>query len=146
MQQQVSEQQIVQMAQQEEAIIDSQKSFLRKVISILRDSNRTIDSLNELMKNPEKMYINLGSGVLVEVEPKNTEKCKRAFAENGYLEEGIPETIKWLQKRKENSQNQIERIKQDLAKSETKLNELISVLKQIDAQKRKQQEFSISKK
>jgi len=146
MQQQVSEQQIVQMAQQEEAVLKSQKSFLRKIISIRQDSNRTIDSLNELIKNPEKMYMNLGSGVLIEVEAKNKENCKRAFAENGYLEEKLPATIKWLEKRKENSQKQIERIEQDMAKTESKLNELINVLKQIDAQKRKQQEFSISKK
>jgi len=92
------------------------------------------------------MYMNLGSGVLVEVESKSNEKCKRAFAENGYLEEKIPQTIKWLEKMKENSTKQIQKIEQGLAKSEARLNELINVLKQIEAQKRKQQEFSISKK
>ena len=146
MQQKVSEQQIVQMAQQQESILNSQKNFQRNIISILKDNIRTIESLEELAKSPEKMYMNLGSGVLIEVEAKNNESCKRAFAENGYLEEKITQTIKWLEKRKVNSENQIKKIEQDIANSEKKLNELIGVLKQIDTQKRKQQELSISKK
>ena len=144
MQKQVSEQQIVQMAQKEEALLASKKDFLRKVFNILADSERTIASLKELTKTPEKMYMNLGSGVLLEVEAKNTKTCKRAFAENGYLEEEINETLKWLDKKRDNAQTQIARIKQDISSSDAKLNELVGVLKQIEAQKQK--EFNISKK
>jgi prefoldin subunit 5 len=144
MQQQVSEQQIVQMAQKEEAVLKSKQNFLRKVFNILTDSERTISSLEELAKNPEKMYMNLGSGVLIEVKAKDIKKCKRAFAENGYLEEDIKGTVSWLETKRESSRKQIARIEQDIATSETKLNDLVNVLKQIDAQKQK--EFNISKK
>ena len=144
MQKQVSEQQIVQMAQQEENALESKKNFLRKVVSILNDSERTIASLKEITKSPETMYMNLGSGVLIEVDAKNSKTCKRAFAENGYFEEDIEETVKWLEKKRENSKTQLEKIGQDVQGSEKRLNELVGILKQIEGQKRK--EFNISKK
>ena len=144
MQKQVSEQQIVQMAQQEENVLKSKKNFLGKVVSILTDSERTIASLKEIQKTPKTMYINLGSGVLIEVETKNTKTCKRAFAENGYLEENITGTINWLEKKKDNSKTQLEKIEQDVRISEKRLNELVGILRQIEGQKRK--EFNISKK
>lgn len=144
MQQQVSEQQLIQMAQQEEATLKSHKSFLRNVISVYRNNDRTISSLEEIKKNPEKMYINLGSGVLIEVEAKNKTNCKRAFAENGYLEEQITETLKWLEKQKENAKKQIDKIQQEVAKSEARLSDFVSILRQIETEKRKQ--FNISKK
>jgi len=144
MKEKVSEQQFVQMAQQEEAVLNSKKNFLRKVVSIYQDSIRTITSLEEMKKDPEKMYMNMGSGVLIEVEAKNKTNCKRAFAENGYLEEKITDTIKWLEKKQTNSKKQIENIERDIAQSESKLNSIVSVLKQIEVEKRKQ--FNISKK
>ena len=144
MQEQVSEKQVVQMAQQEENVLESKKNFLRKVVSILNDSERTIASLKEITKSPETMYMNLGSGVLIEVDAKNSKTCKRAFAENGYFEEDIEETVKWLEKKRENSKTQLEKIGQDVQGSEKRLNELVGILKQIEGQKRK--EFNISKK
>ena len=144
MEKQVSEQQIVQMAQQEENALESKKNFLRKVVSILTDSERTIASLKEIQKTPKTMYINLGSGVLVEVDAKNSKTCKRAFAENGYLEEDIEGTVNWLEKKRENSKTQLEKIGQDVQSSEKRLNELVGILRQIEEQKRK--EFNISKK
>jgi len=143
MQQEFSEQQLIQMAQQEEQVINSKRNFLRKIVSIYHDSIRVIDSLEEMEKNPEKMYMNLGVGVLIEVEAKNKANCKRAFAENGYFEEKITQTLKWLEKKKENSKKQIENIEKSLTQSESKLNDIVNVLKQIDAEKKKQ--FNISK-
>ncbi|MBT4870121.1 MAG: hypothetical protein HON47_00940 [Candidatus Diapherotrites archaeon] len=144
MQQEFSEQQLMQMAQQEEAVLNSKRNFLRKIVSIYQDSERTIASLEEMGKNPEKMYMNLGSGVLIEVEAKNKTNCKRAFAENGYLEEKITQTLKWLEKKKDTSKQQVERIEQDIASSDAKLSDIVSVLRQIETEKRKQ--FNISKK
>ncbi len=144
MEQKITEQQLVQMAQQEEAVLKSKQRFLREISKIIKDSAKTIDALKEIKKNPEKMYMNLGAGVLIEVEVKNTEKCKRAFAENGYVEETIQEAIKWIEKRKDNGQKQLEKIGQDATQSEARLNEIIGILRQIENKKRKQ--FNISKK
>lgn len=144
MEQKVTEQQIVQMAQQEEAVLARQQKFLRQVAGVYKEAKQTIDALQEMKNDPEKMFMNLGSGVLIEVEAKNKSKCKRAFAENGYIEESVLATIKVLEKRKLNSEKQLQKIESDIAQSDARLNELVGILKQIEVEKRKQ--ISISKK
>lgn len=136
MKQTLTENQILQMAQQEETILKEQQTYLARVENILKDTIMTIESLKEIQKKPSKIMVKIGLGVVLEVELKSN-KCIRAFAENGYKEEKIDETINWLKKRKNNVESQIKKIREDIQKTSNKLNELIKVLKQIDYEKRK---------
>jgi len=133
----LSEQQLIQMAQQEENNLNSKKALLNQITSILRETNEAIESLKEIQKKPKTAMMGLGVGVMVEVEIKGEGKCKRTFAENGYVEEKIEDTITWLGKRKEVINKQAMGIGREIAQSESKLNEIIGIVRQIETEKKK---------
>jgi prefoldin subunit 5 len=137
MKQQVNEQQLIQMAQKEEAIMNSQNNFLQNLKHALKEAHETIESLKEIQKKPGKIFFKLGPGVMIEGEIKNTEKCKRAFAENGFKEEKSVETIKWMEKRKGNLEQQAQKVQTDLIQTEQKLTQIINLIKQIQQEKSK---------
>jgi prefoldin subunit 5 len=131
-----TEKQIVQMIKKEEAILKGRRQYLKRIERVLKDTFLSIESLKELNKNNGKVFVKLGSGIAIEAEIK-TETCKRAFAENGFIDEKIPNTIKWLEKRKTNIKIQMKKNAKDVNKSKTKLNQLVTIVKQIEAEKRK---------
>lgn len=100
MNQQISEQQLIQLIQREESILQSQQQFFQNIKTTLRETHETIESLKEIQNKPQKIFFKLGIGVLIEAELKNSGKCKRAFSETGFKEEKIEDTIKWLEKEK----------------------------------------------
>jgi prefoldin subunit 5 len=132
-----SEKQLIQMAQQQEAIMQSQENFLKELDRVMKETIISIESLKEVQKKPGKIYVKLGPGIMIEAEIKNTEKCKRAFSEKGYKEANIKETIKWLEKRLDNVKKQVKKVSEDYNKSRQQLNNLIGILKQIQAEKQK---------
>jgi prefoldin subunit 5 len=137
MEQQFSEKQLIQMAQQEEAILKNKQMFIKKLSGILRDVNTAVDVLKEVKAKQEKTMMNIGAGVLIEVEITNRENCLRAFSENGYKKEKITDTEKWLLEKKKNVETQLSKITADASQSERKLNDIITILRQIESEKRK---------
>ena len=134
---QVSEQEIIQAARREEAIMQNQQTFLQNLKNALRETHETIEGLKEIQKKPQKVLFKIGTGVLVEAEIKNTEKCKRVFSENGYKEAKTEETIKWLENRKNNLEQQAQKVQADLYNTEQKLNAIINMARQIQEEKNK---------
>ncbi len=137
MAQSFSENQIIQMAQQEDSMLSNKKSYLNSLSNILLDTIKTIESLKEIQKKPKKLMMRLGAGVLVDVKIEQTESCQRTFSEKGYKKEKISDTIKWLEDKKEKLGEQLTKVKSDIATSETRLTELMSIIKQIEAEKAK---------
>ncbi len=137
MTQQISEQQLIQIAQKHEEIIRSQQNFLQNLKTALKEAYETIEGLKEIQKNDKNVLIKLGSGILIEAEIKNNKKCKQAFSENGYKETSIEEAIKWIEKRKNNLEQQAQKVQSDIINTEQKLVEIINVIKQIQHEKSK---------
>lgn len=138
-QQQVSEQQLMQMAQQEESNLMNKQVMLEKLSTVLKETLIAKEALKELQKTNGKLMVNLGATVLIEVETKNTKTCKRGLSENAFKEETISETEKWLTSREEKLQAQIKKLSEEYTQNEQRLTNMIGVLKQIDAEKRKLQ-------
>ena len=136
MKQTYTEKQIITMIRQEESILEARNQYLKRIERVLQDTIVSIDSLKELEKNDGQVLVKLGAGIAIEATIK-TKTCKRAFAENGFIDEKIPSTIKWLEKREKNVKTQMKKIAEDVNKSKTKLNQLVSIIKQIEAEKRK---------
>ncbi len=134
---QISEKELVQIAQNEENILESKKKYYAKTQSILLDTIKTIETLKEIEKNPEKIYFMAGLGVMVEAKITNTKVVKRSFSENGYLNEDIKDTKKWLEKRKKNIEEQLKKISDDIVKSEKQLNNIIGILRKLSEDKEK---------
>ena len=131
-----TEKQIVQMIKKEEAILKGRRQYLKRIERVLKDTFLSIESLKELNKNKGKVFVKLGAGIAIEAEITAT-TCKRAFAENGFIDEKIPSTIKWLEKREKNVKVQMKKISEDIAKNKSELTKLVSIIKQIEAEKRK---------
>jgi len=132
----LTEQQLMQMAQQEEAELMNKQNMFERIASVYKESILAKDALKEIQKNNQKAIINLGATVLIEVEVKDTKKCKRGISENAYKEETIEETIQWLEGRELILQKQMGKISSEAKQSEERLTNFVGILKQIDAQKR----------
>lgn len=132
-----SEQQLLQMARQAEAEMNQRQAIFERLGAAMRETNAAIETLTELEKNKEPIMVKIGSGILIEAEAKEIKKCKRTFSENGYLEENTEDTLKWLEERKKELQKQTEKIEQELAATSKNLSDLMSILNQIQAEKRK---------
>ena len=132
----LTEQQLMQMAQQEEAELMNKQARFERIASVYKETILAKDALKEIQKNSQKAIINLGATVLIEVEVKDTKKCKRGISENAYKEETIEETIKWLEEREGILQKQMGKISSEAKQSEERLTNFVGILKQIDAEKR----------
>jgi len=145
----ISEQELMQLLQQERHNLASKEALVERILGVLKETTIAKEILNEMQKNKSgKMQISIGASVLVEVEAKELVKCKRAFAENGYIDEPTQDTIKWLTGREETFKKQFEKAQMDYAATHNRVTELTGVLKQIDAEKRKRaskQPVTISK-
>jgi prefoldin subunit 5 len=137
MKQTFSEQQIIQMAQQEEAVLQSKQKYLQQLNRVLTDVVLGIQGLKEIQKKPENVMVKLGPGIMVEAKITDTTNCMRAFADNGFSKASIKDTITWLEDKQKNVETQIQKVNIDLAKSKQKLNELIGIIKQIETEKSK---------
>ena len=134
---QVNENQLMQMAKQEEAELTKKKAVLERVSSALSETIMAKETLKELKHAKGKMLVNIGASVLIEVNAEPTKKCKRGFATNGYKNESIEDTITWLTTREEQIKKQYEQIQKEATISNFRLNDMIGILRQIEAEKRK---------
>ncbi len=137
----LNEKQLIQMAQQEEASLNGRQQLMNKITESLRETIGAVEALKEIKEHNGKVLVKLGAGILIETEIK-TETCKRSFAEDGYKEEKIVDSIKALEKRKENIEKQANIIAKELYEGQQRLSQIINILQQIDAEKRKN--FSMS--
>jgi len=133
----LSESQLMQMAQQEEAEITNRRAILEQMLKVMKEATQAIDSMKEIQGGAEKVMVKLGSGIFVEAQILNKEKCKRSFAEDGYIEEKIPESIAWLEKRLAGLERQTMKEREALLASESRLGEIVGILKQIQSEKHK---------
>ena len=133
----VTENQLVQMARQEETALMQKQGLLDKLAHYLRETTTAKETLKELQTTKGKMFIGIGATIMVEVEVTDTENCKRAFFENGYKDEKIKGTLEWLEKKEEVLRKQIERYSKEYAEAEGRLVQISGILKQMDAEKRK---------
>ena len=140
----IMEDQLVQMAQQEEQNLLARQQNLERMSNALRETINAKEILKEIQTNKENVMIRIGAGILIEAKPLNTEKCKRTFSENGYKEETIKETLEVLTKREEQLKKQIEKVSQEYNASEQKYASVIGILKQIETEKKKA--FEIARK
>ncbi|MEK6958455.1 MAG: hypothetical protein AABW59_00240 [archaeon] len=136
-QQQFSETQLVQMAQAEEASMNQKRDMLEQIISVLRESSAASEALKELQKTKGTILVDLGMGVMIEAQVKDATRCKRNFAENGFLEEDSEKTIEWIKARRDNLETQANKLRQEVAKSQQRLTDIIGILKQMESQKNK---------
>lgn len=136
MQQRMTEQQIYQMAQHEQTKMRQLEELLENYIEALREVNGSVEALKEIKDNQGKVLVKLGAGILIEAEIK-TDTVKINFAENGFIDEKIEEAIKKLELRKTNVEKKAEKTNKDLKIAQQKLSQLASILKQIEAEKKK---------
>ncbi|MCX6802976.1 MAG: hypothetical protein NTY48_00195 [Candidatus Diapherotrites archaeon] len=133
---QISEQQLLQMAQREEQNLYSKQTVAAKATNILVETITAKEILKEMKTHKGKMNIAIGGTIMIEVAPIGTDKCKRGIGEQAYKEETIDETIKWLEEKEEQMKNHLNGVQKELAASEARLIEYTSVLKQIEQEKR----------
>ena len=136
---QINEQQLIQMAQNEEQNLNNKTNILEKLRNVLTETLTAKEALNELQKAKGKMQIAIGATILIEVEVANTKTCKRGFAENGFKEESISDTLEWLTTKEEKIKKQLETIAKDATASEARLNDMVGIIKQIEAEKKRRQ-------
>ena len=137
MQYELSEQQLMQMAQQEESELANRRGLLEKMLEVMKETTLAIDAMNEIQEGADKVLVRLGSGIFVEAQILNKEKCKRSFAEDGYVEEKMADSSKWLEERLGGLERQAGKQREEMIKSEARLNEILGILKQIQSEKRK---------
>jgi prefoldin subunit 5 len=134
---QMTEAQVLQTAQQYENALNQKKASAKRFERILKEVSDTVESLKEIEKVKGKLLVKLGAGVYIEVEAKNIKKCKRGFAENGFVEDTTESTVKWIEEKKEALIKNLEAERKDMIQLESGLTEMISVLRQIESEKRK---------
>ncbi|MFA6064827.1 MAG: hypothetical protein WCW44_06380 [archaeon] len=136
--QSISEKELMQLFQQEQQNVSSKEMLVERILGLVKETAVAKEILEEMKKNKSgKMQISIGASVLVEVEAKEVTKCKRAFAEHGYVEENTEDTIKWLSEREENFKKQFEKAQEEYTTAHNRLTEIAGVLKQIEAEKKK---------
>ncbi len=143
MEKEFTEQQIMQNIKHEEQLLKGHYELMEKLRGLLLEANTTIETLEELQKNNEKVLFGVGSGVLIEAEAKQLKTCKRAIAEGTFAEENIDEAIKHLKERQEKIKLQLQAGEKKLAEINTNLSMWVQIANAIREQKKKQ--ISISK-
>jgi len=132
----LTEQQLIQMAQQEEKQLNNRQQTLIKITEVIKETNGAMEALKEIKKQKGTYLVKLGAGIFIESEIK-TNICKKSFAEDGYIDENIEETIKMLEKRKEDLEKQAQKVNNDLIKVEQRLSQIVSIIQQLQNEKRK---------
>lgn len=132
----ISEAQLVQMAQNQEQQIAAQKELIERVGGALVETVTAKDILKEIQKHKGAINISVGATVLIEAEITNTKKCKRGIAENSYKEEEIAETIKWLEEKEKGLTTQVNAMQNEYAKMQGRLGDMVGILKQIEKEKK----------
>lgn len=133
----ISERELIELIQREEKILQSKQKYYANTQNILIETIKTIETLKEIKKNPQKTYFLIGTGVMVEAKIINTKKVKRSFSENGYLDENTQDTIKWLEKKRKNIEEQMKKILEDIKKTQEQLNNMINIAQKINEEKQK---------
>jgi prefoldin subunit 5 len=134
----LTENQLMQIAQQEQDALNNTEARIRNTTSWLTEALAAKEILKERKKSEGKVLVSVGATVLIELEAKKTTKCKRGISENGYVEEEIDQTITWLEKREQTLRKQLEALQKEYNESQNRLTTVIGILKQIEAEKRKQ--------
>lgn len=132
----LTEQQLVQMAQQEEHQLNHKQQTLIKITEVIKETSGAMEALKEIKKQKGTYLVKLGAGIFIESEIK-TDKCKKSFAEDGYIDESIEETIKMLEKRKEELEKQAQKVNNDLIATEQRLSQMVNIIQQLQNEKRK---------
>ena len=133
----LSEQQIMQMAQHEEAQLQNKQVLSERVSQLLNETITAKEILKEAKENKGKIMVSIGATVLIEAQITDNKTCKRALSDNSYKEDTIEETTKWLEKKEEQITKQLQTIQTELRGHQKNLTNYLSILKQIEAEKRK---------
>jgi len=137
-QQRISEKELMQVLKREQQNLASKEALVERILGLLKETTIAKEILNEMKQNKSgKMQVSIGASVLVEVEAKETTKCKRAFAESGYLEESTEDTIKWLAEREEHFRKEFESAQTAYTTVHQRVTEIVSVLKQFEADRKR---------
>lgn len=142
----LTQRQLMGLIKTEEKKLNSVRSTYSKMQNTLAETLGTIESIKEIEKNPEKVLMKLGSGVMVGVKIENTKKVTRAFSQKGYLEEETKDTKKWLNDRKKDIQTKMKKISSDIKKVQSQLRKLVAIAKKVEEEKRKLNEKNIATK
>jgi len=135
---QLTEKQLIQMAQQEEAEFNAKNAVSENLGRMLLETIKAKEVLEELKKTDGKIMVSVGATVLIEAEIKKATKCKRGVAEGTYKEENIDETIKWLFEKEEKIKEQFAAVQKQAAESNDRLTNIVGILKQIENEKTRQ--------
>ncbi|HPM85647.1 MAG: hypothetical protein PHY04_02485 [Candidatus ainarchaeum sp.] len=133
----LNEQQLMQMAQKEEAQLQNKQALNERVSHLLSETITAKEILKEVKKNNGKILVSVGATVLIEAQITDNQNCKRALSDNSYKEDSIQETTKWLEKKEEQIKKQLQSIQTDLIKHQKTLSNYVSILKQIESEKNK---------
>jgi prefoldin subunit 5 len=132
-----SENQLIQMAQVEEQNLMRRKDAVMRLNSMAQEISACIDSLKELSTKSEKVFINLGAGVMVETQPKPITTCKTLFADNYFIDQPIDKMLITLEARKGALIEQATKEAQQAVATETRLTEMVNIIRQIQTEKSK---------
>lgn len=137
MQYELTEHQLMQMAQQEEAELANRRMILEKMLEVMKETTQAIEAMKEIQGGADKVMVRLGAGIFIEAKILGKERCKRSFAEGGYLEDSIPDSVKWLEERLGGLEKKAAKQREEMIKSENRFGEIVGILKQIQSEKRK---------
>lgn len=134
---QLTENQLLQMARQEENELANKKAILQQIGGILGETIMAKEALKELKNAKGKMLVSVGATILIEVGVENTKTVKRGISEDGYKEENIEDSIKWLEEKEAEIKKRYEKLQAETSQSNTRLTEIVGILKQIETEKKK---------
>ena len=132
----VNEQELMQIAQQEESALNNRHSMLEKLATMLGETITAKEILLNAQTNKGKVMFSIGATILIEGQITNSEKCKRALSENSYKEDTFEGTIKWLTKKEEQLKQQMTKLQTEITAGQARLTEYIGLLRQLDAKKK----------
>lgn len=142
----LTQKQLINLIKKEERSLKIKQKTHAKLQKTLGETLGTIEAVNEIENNPEKVIMRLGSGIMVNVKIENNKKLIRSFSQKGYLEEDIKDTKKWLNNRKKEIENQLKKSSLEINKAQNNFSKLISIAKKVEEEKRKLAEKNIATK
>ncbi len=133
----INENELMQLIQREEQTLHAKQQQIERRAQLLGEVLTAKETLKELEKNKGKLLVSIGATILIEVQALENTKVKRGFSDTAYKDESTKETMEWLQKKEEQVKKQLEKLNSEYSQSEYKYNQLIGILKQIDAEKQR---------